>query len=122
MKRLIFVMFMITCSVSWAEWNFTGRMEDGAVYFHDKSTIRKNGVKRKMWIMVNQTDGSTKALKVYNCNSEEFSIAALTLYSGSMGAGKVGTSISFKENEQSWEPVIPDSIVELEWKIACGKK
>ena len=122
MKRLLFVLLMMICSVSWAGWDFTGRLEDGTVYFHDKSTIRKNGVKRKMWIMVNNSDGSSKVLKVYNCNSEEFSIAAFTQYSGSMGAGKVGTSILFKENEQSWEPVIPDSIVEFEWKIACGNK
>jgi hypothetical protein len=46
---------MLTCSLSWAAWEKTGTIVDGdevSVYYFDKSTIRKNGVIVKMWIMV----------------------------------------------------------------------
>lgn len=131
MKRLLFAVMMMVCSVSWAGWEKTGTVVDGdevIVYYYDKSTIRKNGVIVKMWIMVNtrdtalHQDRSLKAQKVYNCSSETYAIAAFVMYSGANGNGSVTTSMSFKEKEWEWSPIIPDSIQELEWKFVCSKK
>jgi hypothetical protein len=125
MKRLLFVVIMMTCSLSWAAWEKTGTIVDGdevSVYYFDKSTIRKNGVIVKMWIMVSQLDRSTKAQKVYDCNSETFAMASFVMLSGPMGTGSATTSMTFKEKEWEWKPIVPDSMVELEWKFACRKK
>jgi hypothetical protein len=131
MKRLLFLLLMTTCSVSWAEWEKTGASVDGdevTVYYLDKSTIRKNGVIVKMWVMVSTTElvsttgRSSKAQKVYDCSSEKFALASLVMYSGPMGTGKVTTSMTFKEKEWEWTPIVPDSGVEFEWKVACRKK
>ena len=131
MKRLLFVVIMMTYSLSWAAWEKTGTIIDGdevSVYYFDKSTIRKNGAIVKMWIMVNtrdialNQDRSSKVQKVFNCSSETIAIASFVMYSGAIGNGSVTTSMSFKEKEWEWSPIIPDSIQELEWKIVCGKK
>jgi hypothetical protein len=44
------------------------------------------------------------------------------MLSGPMGTGSATTSMTFKEKEWEWKPIVPDSMVELEWKFACRKK
>jgi hypothetical protein len=63
MKRLLFVALMVTCSFSWAEWEYFGEKADYADYV-DKSTIRRNGAITKMWTLTDyfeeKTDSSGK--------------------------------------------------------------
>jgi hypothetical protein len=55
----------------------------------------------------------------YACAEEHTRVLAFTEFSGNMGNGNVVHSNSV---EGKWEPVIPGSIDQGLWKIACGKK
>jgi hypothetical protein len=131
MKRLLFVFLMMTCSVSWAEWEILSGAANGLyIEYYDKSTIRKNGEIVKMWTMLEfsevQTSSagksfqSSKALKAFNCKSEEGVLISYIFFSGSMGQGNVVVSETLKE--KIWDPISPGSMAESEWSIACGKK
>ena len=134
MKRIIFAVLMMVCSVSWAKWDGTPTLNkvQGVKYYHDKSTIRIDGAIAKMWVMrdfsepQNDNTGgrykSQKLLFAYDCMSEQAAIISGVNNSDSMGRGSVVWSITLKENEWEWEAIPPKSIGEVNWKIACGKK
>jgi hypothetical protein len=131
MKRLPFVLLMMTCSVSWAEWEISANFDNGETGYHDRATIRRNGAIAKMWIMhdypVVQTDNgdrykSDKVQFAYDCRSETFVLISSIRYSDSMGAGDVVYSSTRTESQWKWRPIVPESVGELRWKIACGKK
>jgi hypothetical protein len=132
-KRLLFAVLMMTCSVSWAEWEFTGDQLEGKIsIYHDRSTIRRNGVIAKMWIMIDfstvqissggERYKSSKGLTAYNCEKETYANISIILNSGSMGKGEVVWSHTRKESEWEWDPNPPRSVSEVTWKIACGKQ
>jgi len=62
MKRLLFVVLLMVCSVSWAEWEFLSKSSDGKqkVYVN-KSTIRKNGAISRMWVLTDFSQVQTNA-------------------------------------------------------------
>ena len=101
MKRLLFVVLMMVCSVSWAEWEMTGKA-DGLTHYHDKSTIKINGITAQMWVMYEfpqvrtNTDGdrykSAKSLLVFNCKYETLAMISVLQYSGPLGTGNVAVS------------------------------
>lgn len=135
MKRLIFAVFMMICSVSWAKWELIGEAGDNDeihLVYVDKSTIRKNGVIAKIWILKDyssmQTEStgdrykSAKVLNAYNCREETSALISLIDYSGSEGEGNVTYSLAIQEKEWVWRPVAPGTSGEAKWKIACGKK
>jgi hypothetical protein len=133
MKRLLFAILMLVCSVSWAEWATTGRTDanGGEVTFlHDSHTIRKVGAIAKMWIMndysVTQIVAgdrfkSEKILWAYNCREETMAIISLAKYSDSRGRGDSVFVNTNNENEWKWNPIIPGTIGDIHSKIACGK-
>ena len=132
MKRLLFVVLMMICSVSWAEWEFLGRAGDGEqTVYVDTSTIRKNGVISRMWELIDfskvQTNRSgdrwmsSKSLAAYNCRDETLALISAFDYSGSMGHGNVVGTLTVQEREWKWVPIVPETIAETKWKIACGR-
>jgi len=133
MKRLLFVVLITVCSVSWAGWERIGTSDEGGLTVYvDTSTIRKNGAISRMWFVDNcskvQTNPigdrymSDKSLRAFNCRDETFAIISLVRYSGSMGQGNVVRSATFQERELEWSPIVPETVGETKWKIACGKK
>jgi hypothetical protein len=60
---------------------------------------------------------SVKSLFENDCAGERLRLLAAVFYSGRMGAGK-GDSSQFNND---WNHVVPGSIGETNWKIACGK-
>lgn len=133
MMRTVFFVLIMMCSVSWADWDFTTRSSDGLfTIYHDKSTIRRNGVRAKMWRIddyaVAQTNSSgqeyksVKVLYAYNCREETDAIISIIHYSGSMGQGSAVWSFTVKEEKWQWDPIAPNSVGEMAWKVACGKK
>ncbi len=130
MKRLLLVVLMMTCSVSWAEWELVD-LNDEFYVFVDKSTIRKNGHIVRMWSMKNylleQTNSSgskyrsSKTLYVYNCKAEETALASIIQHAGEMGDGSAVWAGNRSEREWEWAPVSPNSINQRLWEIACGK-
>jgi hypothetical protein len=131
MKRLLFVVLMMTCSVSWAEWEYIGENDTHTDYF-DKSTIRRNGRIAKMWILTDYLkvktlpDGtkfkSKKVRRAYNCLEESITEISTILFSGSMGEGDVVWTGENKEIEWNWMSVVPRSVGKVQFDIACGKK
>jgi hypothetical protein len=40
-------------------------------------------------------------------------------FSGELGGGKVVSSFKQKPNEIIWDAILPNTILEKEWQIAC---
>jgi len=131
MKRLLFVVLMMVCSVSWAEWELTSKA-DGFANYHDKSTIQRNDITAQMWVMYDfpeiqtNADGdrykSSKSLLAFNCKYETLTMISVLQYSGSLGTGDVVLSDSFKESDWVWDRIVPNTPLQIEWGVACGKK
>jgi hypothetical protein len=133
MKRLLFVLLMMVCSVSSAEWEFSGTALEGNIsHYYDKSTIRRNGAIAKIWVLTDYSkvqispDGtrfkSSKGLTAYNCEEETFATISILWNSGSMGRGEVVWTGTRKENEWEWKPIAPQSTNVFMMKIACVSK
>ena len=128
MKRLLMgLMLLVTAGAASAEWTVAGG-NDQFVQYVDRATIRRNGNLVKMWVLSDlktvQTDAgdsylSSKAQNEYDCKEERSRILAFTWFSGKMGNGKVVYSDS---DPGKWKPISPESIGEIKWKVACGKK
>jgi hypothetical protein len=131
MKRLLFVVLMTFCSLSWAEWEITGRTKKGTFYY-DKSTIRIESPIAKMWAMMDfseeltnssgERSKSQKVFRVANCKEQTVTTNSIIQFSDSMGEGNVVSTYTIKEGEWTWQPISPGSIAETEWKIMCGKR
>jgi len=131
MKRLIFAVLMMVCSVSWAEWELIGKDFVGDFIYCDKSTIRKNGAISRMWVLTDfsrprklDSTGdrymSGKEFWAYNCREEKFAVISIIQHSGEMGGGDVVWSGTWQERDWKWRPVPPGTTAEATWKIACG--
>ena len=131
MKRLLFLILLMSCSVSWADWEMTGK-EDDLIHYHDKSTIKINDLTAQMSVMYDfpevqtNTDGgrykSAKSLLAFNCKYETLTMVSVIQYSGPTGTGEVVLSDTFQESEWIWDRIVPNTLVKTEWDIACGKK
>lgn len=130
MKRLLFVLLMMTCSLSWAEWE---RVGDTGNYeaLVDRATIRKKGNFFEMWDMMNyfkvqesvgKAHKSAKILNRYDCKDATRGLVSFVHYSGEYGTGEVVFVHTSKKNEIEDHPISPGSSAELLWQIACGRK
>ena len=64
MRRLLFVVLMSVCSVSWGKWELTDTDEDRTVsYYHDKLSIQRSKSKSKMSIL---NDFSSEQISSYS--------------------------------------------------------
>ncbi len=131
MKRLLFVVLMMICSVSWAVWELTGKADD-LTHYHDKSTIQINDITAQMWVRYDfpevqtNTDGgkykSAKTLLAFNCKYETLTMISVFQYSGSAGNGEIVLSDTFNESEWIWDRIVPNSLEKKELDIACCGK
>jgi hypothetical protein len=62
---------------------------------------------------------SFKTLEEYDCKEEKSRRLQLIFYPESMGGG---LAVSNNSEHGKWEAIIPDTVGEFMWKIACGKK
>jgi len=129
MKKLILAMLLAAVSTSaMAEWTRINVGDNGDDYVN-YSSIRKTGNKVKMWSLkdwktIHIIDGEKPYLSEanqfeYDCYAETSQILAWNNYSGNMGHGDATDAQSFRGDAL---PISPDSIGEIKWKIACGKK
>jgi hypothetical protein len=125
---LIVTLFFISTSVM-AEWTaLKWSHEDGGLtLFVDYTTIRKEGDIAKMLSLVDfkvvEKDEvdlySSRAQNEYDCKEKKIRQLYYSLYSDSMGKGKMEHANSEHLN---WLPVQPRSMEEAMWKVACSKK
>lgn len=128
MKKYIFAMIlMLTSTALMAEWKVISINEESTTYV-DTKTIRRNGSQVKMWTLrdyqIPQNEGSgsyysSKNQMVFDCKNESFKILGYYDYSGNMGNGN-SVDYYIYPNPRSI-PIVPKTIVEREWEIACGK-
>ena len=135
MKKLMMTMLLLglmlglTATVAMAEWSRVDSINDSILYV-DTATIRRNGNLVKMWELIDYKTVqkaadvspflSMKSQQEYDCKEERTRMLAFTTFDRKMGSGKVVFSDGNARGE--WAPVQPESIGELMWKIACGKK
>jgi len=130
MKRFIlFFMFAIFSSSAAAEWALVGDdIEQGVKTYINKNTISKNGNMAKMWSVVGYESPrsvagkdqlSTKSLDEYDCQNEQYRTLAFYWYSHHKGDGELLYSETVPGKML---PIVPNSVGEIAWKIACGRE
>jgi hypothetical protein len=127
LKKLLLALVLSLASVSArAEWRVVWVGNDiGLTVYADLSTIERTGNEVKMWEIMDyrsvQEAGdnylSSKSLRVYDCEKEQFGLVAFWVYSGHMASGSVVYS---SDVPGKLRPVEPDSIGETLWTTACN--
>ena len=127
-KLLIGLMLLVVSGAASAEWTDVGDNDEITLYV-DKTTIRRNGNLVKMWILYDFKSASVvvglsflsnRSQNEYDCKEEKFRILEISYFSGQMLSGKV--VISEDNMGRKWVAVPPSSVMEAQWKIACGKE
>jgi surface-adhesin protein E len=123
MEKLAIFLLLLS-SAAWAEWKSVGD-ENGAAFYADAATIVRSGSTAKQWSlldykafqrMVEVGYFSQKALVEYDCAERKARGLSLSLHAEHMGEGKV---IYEDTSPHEWEPVLPETITEMLWNIAC---
>jgi hypothetical protein len=55
----------------------------------------------------------------YDCKEGQSRMLAFSQYSGNM---QEGNAIHFNSDPWKWQPILPQSNAESDWKFACGIK
>ncbi len=128
MKKLIFIVLIMTCSLSQAGWIFYGSDGQGRDFFYEDQSIKRSGEFTKVWLMWsgrpdthdNKIYHSKKMLIAFDCANELSKFLAIYSFSAEMGAGEVVFNYTYSDN--SWSPIVPNSLVQTPWKISCQRK
>ena len=129
MKQLLLVtLLLLSVRPVYAEWMRAAQDEDGMTVYIDPDTIRlKRGLVR-VWHLFEYKTAQTVMLRSflsgkahieYDCAEERSRYLAFAAFSDHMGSGEVVYS---NPDERKWEPVEPESVGQILWKAACGKK
>ena len=128
-KVLVLLLLMISTNV-FAEWTPVDGSKDGDMTVYvDFETIKKKDNKVKMWDLFDyktvQKVGNYRFLSVldhyeYDCDEETRRMLDFYWYSGNMKNGEIVYSQTNIKNEA--ESIVPGSISETKFKIACDKK
>lgn len=130
---LLSVSFLITFLLlnAWpvlAEWELVSGDDSAKLTVYvDRETIRRQGNLVKMWQLYDyktvQTVAGDSLMSIqrhneYNCTDPHTRMLAYTWFSSNMGQGRV---VYKTAEEQQWAKVIPRSIDQALWKVACSK-
>ena len=130
-KILILLLLMVVSTNVMAEWTRVSESADGDItYYVDTGTIKRKGNKVKMWDLFDyktvqkSSDGkeylSSLSRNEYDCEEETKRMLDFYWYSGNMKNG--GVVISYPNVKDEGTSILPESIGETLFKIACGKK
>ena len=128
MKKLLVLLLLMVSTSVFAEWTEVGRNKKQTAYV-DFGTIKKKGNKVKMWSLddfntiqklENYRYMSSLGNYEYDCEEETVRMLDLHWYSGNMGQGEI--VYSEKNIKGETVSIVPRSIDEGLFKIACGKK
>ena len=130
MKKILVLLLLMVSTNVFAEWTWFDDSAGGVGFYIDYETIKKKGHKVKMWSLldsktVKKSSGGKEYLSVvmrqeYNCEEETSRQLDFYLYSGNMKQGEIVYSITNIKDEPI--SILPGSIDEGLFKIACGKK
>lgn len=137
LKKLLLIITLLSLSnVAMAEFIFIGSALDETTYVYaDPSTIIRSKNISKMWDLFSFTSIQTISgsgepflssitYAEYDCVQKTGKTLSEVRYSGGMRSGKIVSSYNYNDGRivNVHEPIIPDSLSESLWKIACGKK
>ncbi len=125
------MLLLVVSMNTFAEWTRAGYSADGeSTQYVDLESIKKKGHKVKLWELTDEktiqkfTGGkeylSAVSRQEIDCEEETSRILDLYLYSGNMRQGEVVDSVTNSKEEPI--SIMPGSIKEGLFKIACGKK
>ena len=128
MKKLLVLLLLMVSTTVFAEWTKVDGSEVSGAYV-DFQTIRKKGNKTKMWRLFDFTTvmndqgykyRSSVTRHEYHCEENTLRMLDIALYSGNMESGIA----IYVNNNIKMEPesIIPNTVGETIFKIACGKK
>jgi hypothetical protein len=127
--RFVFLLPLMISPPSHAAWQFLGATSDGTAYLIDPSTKKNRGQLIEMHTMQNlrsarlvngQKFRSAVGQTLYNCSERTSATTWIRQFSGELGEGKVVSSFKQKPNEIIWDAILPNTILEKEWQIACA--
>jgi hypothetical protein len=127
--RFVFLLPLMMSLPSHAAWQFLGATSDGTAYLIDPSTKKNKGQLIEMHTMQNlrsarlvngQKFRSAVGQTLYNCSERTSATTWIRQFSGELGEGKVVSSFKQKPNEIIWDAILPNTILEKEWQIACA--
>lgn len=129
MRKVILILLLATVSHgAKADWMNIYSDENYAV-FADTSTISKIGNLAKMRslydfkatqaITTSKPSQSETWQKEFDCQLKKFRPLHMTLYAENMGKG---SALRVNDEIGNWTPIQVESLNEIEWKTACGKK
>jgi len=127
--RFVFLLPLMISPPSHAAWQFLGATSDGTAYLIDPSTKKNRGQLIEMHTMQNlrsarlvngQKFRSAVGQTLYNCSERTSATTWIRQFSGELGEGKVVSSFKQKPKEIIWDAILPNTILEKEWQIACA--
>ena len=130
MKRFsCFIFLLLTANSSFAAWvKVTSLQDEGVTLYYNNSLMSRNGSIAKMWTMHDHKNPKTisgttflssSSLDEYDCSNNTYRFKTTHYYEGNMANGKI---LHTEHSNIPWQDVNPDSISELNFRIACKKK
>jgi hypothetical protein len=128
-RLLLITLLLLSSAPAYAEWvQVSDTDEAGKTVYVDPATIRRNRNLVTMWQFYDyktvQTVAGIGFLTVkeqweFDCAEERSRVLALKEFSGNMGSGTV---VYTNSQVGKWLPVMPGSMSQTVWKVACDKK
>lgn len=125
------VILLLACGAALAsDWVSIDKSDDGKTEtLVDRSTIRIDGLTRKVWSKLVNAPHSTRGVSdaahkwvafsvarmVFNCQEETTKLDSLQIYY------EDGTNESVS-GEPGWRPVVPDTLMQREMQFVCAFK
>jgi hypothetical protein len=126
MKRTALALLLaVACGSAFAEWTRIGQSETGDTIYVDRSTIRTRENLVQIWYLYDLSHPpagekyvSVKAQSEFDCREGEYRAIAWNFYSKKMGGGDV---VETGSDVSKWTPVVPGTLVQQVFKVACRK-
>jgi hypothetical protein len=123
MKKLAIVLLLLS-GPAWAEWKAVWEENNGTSYADPATIVRRGDTVTMRSLldyktfqrMVEVGYFSQKSLVEYDCKEGRSRGLAVSLHAEHMGEGKV---IYEDASPHAWEPVSPEMMSGVLWKIAC---
>ena len=126
-KVLLSLSLTLISTAASAEWTRIGESDrkGGYALYADTASIRKAAGRAKMAVLfdyqtLQKAAGteflSEKVRREYECREKQIRTLAYSLFSLHMEHGDLVRSYN---QPQKWETIKPDSLEEVEWKVAC---
>jgi hypothetical protein len=132
MKKLLLILLLtIFSNGAMAEWTLIS-IDDAFDVYVDIASKLKSGKKVKIWTLQDykspQTDSSERLYlsaliqREFDCFNETITILSFALYTENMQSGSAINTYTFQPAKTTNEPIVPNSMGESVFKIACDKK